>query len=165
MPAIGGHTRPNQGRSVDWITPYEILTTLGDFALDPCACDPQPWRTAKTMWTFRDNGLGKKWFGRVWLNPPYGRETGGWLRRLAEHGNGIALIFARTETKMFHRWVWGKASALLFIKGRLYFYYPNGERSKINAGGPSVLIAYGAQNAEWLKLSNIEGAFVQEVER
>lgn len=53
------------------------------------------------MWT--EGGLESPWIDRVWLNPPYGRETGLWLRTLAAHGSGIALVFARTETEMFHQ--------------------------------------------------------------
>jgi len=157
---IGGHTDPNQGRSEDWITPRNIIEDLGPFDLDPCACEPQPWPTARTMWTWKDNGLGKPWSGRVWLNPPYGRDTTVWLQRLAEHGDGIALTFARTETKMFHKWVWPHAKAFLFITGRLYFHNPDGTRGHTNAGGPSVLIAYGKENAERLRQSKIKGAYL-----
>jgi len=162
MVGIGGHTKPNEGRSTDWITPLEILADLGEFDLDPCACAPQPWPTARTMWTWRDNGLGKNWFGRVWLNPPYGRATSLWLERLARHGNGIALVFARTETQMFRDWVWGRADALMFLHGRLYFHRPDGSRGKTNAGGPSVLIAYGCRNADTLRASRLTGSVVEE---
>lgn len=82
------------------------------------------------------------------------------MQRLAEHGDGIALIFARTETEMFHRWGWEEADAMLFLRGRLHFYSVAGERAKANAGGPSVLIAYGAANAERLRTCGIEGQFV-----
>ena len=43
------------------------------------------------------------------MNPPYGSETPKWLKKLSEHGNGIALIYARTETRMFFNYVWDKA--------------------------------------------------------
>ena len=82
------------------------------------------------------------------------------MARLAEHGDGIALLFARTETAMFHKHVWNKADALLFLKGRLHFHRPDGTRASGNAGGPSVLIAYGTQNAAALKDSGLDGAFV-----
>jgi hypothetical protein len=83
------------------------------------------------------------------------------LDKLAKHGNGIALIFARTETKMFFDQVWNKADALLFIEGRLYFHYLSGEKAKANAGAPSVLIAYGSNNAEILKNCDINGKYIQ----
>lgn len=75
MGGIGSHTLPNSGVSSDWLTPPWLLDRLGNFALDPCASEGQPWRTADVMWT--NGGLEAPWRGLVWCNPPYGRETGG----------------------------------------------------------------------------------------
>lgn len=144
----------------EWLTPPEILGKLGSFDLDPCHPIKAPWVLAPKFYTVEDDGLSQLWFGRVWLNPPYGLEAAKWLDRLATHGNGIALIFARTETAMFFDHVWEKASALLFIKGRLFFHHVTGERAKSNSGAPSVLIAYGKENAEILKTCGIEGKFI-----
>lgn len=149
---IGGHD--------EWLTPPEILSALGQFDLDPCAPVARPWPTAGRHFTRLDNGLRIPWSGRVWLNPPYGTETGKWLGRLAEHGNGIALIFARTETEMFFRHVWPKAHAIFFFEGRLHFYRVDGTRATANAGAPSCLIAYGANNAEALAGSGIAGKLI-----
>lgn len=160
MKGIGGHQRAYQGRTDEWLTPPEIVDRLGPFDLDPCSPVQRPWPTAGTHYTVEDDGLAKSWSGRVWLNPPYGPETGRWLQRLAEHGNGIALIFARTETEMFHRWGWSQADAMLFLRGRLHFYRVDGERASFNAGGPSVLIAYGTDNADRLMTCTIPGQFV-----
>lgn len=148
-------------RTDEWLTPPEIVKALGVFDLDPCASLNRPWNTAVKHYTIDDDGLSKLWQGRIWLNPPYGRETGKWLKRLAHHGNGIALVFARTETKMFFESVWGKARGFLFVKGRLSFYYPNGRKSISNSGGPSVLIAYGHENTISLEQSGIEGQFIR----
>jgi hypothetical protein len=79
-----------------WITPRWLIDRLGPFDLDLCACTPQPWPCAARQYTEADNGLLMPWDGLVWLNPPYGRATGAWLNRLALHGEGIALVFART---------------------------------------------------------------------
>ena len=100
---IGGHQRAYEGRTDEWLTPPEILKAIGEFDLDPCSPINRPWNTAKKHYTVEDNGLIQEWIGRVFLNPPYGPETGKWLQKLAEHGNGIALIFARTETDMFFK--------------------------------------------------------------
>ena len=158
--SIGGHTRAYQGRTDDWITPEFILEALGEFDLDPCASLTQPWFAAKENYTIEDDGFNKPWFGRVWLNPPYGPETTKWLEKLADHGNGIALIFARTETRMFFSHVWSKAHSLLFIEGRLCFHYPDGKKAAHNSGGPSVLIAYGNENSEILNSCKM-GAFIE----
>ena len=80
----------------EWLTPPEIIKALGSFELDPCSPINRPWDTAAKHYTIEDNGLSLPWHGRVWMNPPYGDATEMWMQRLAEHGNGIALIFART---------------------------------------------------------------------
>jgi hypothetical protein len=97
---------------------------------------------------------------RIWLNPPYGDEAGAWLQRMTCHRRGTALIFARTETDTFFSGVWEQADALLFLRGRLFFHHPNGRRARHNAGAPSVLCAYGPEDAEILYESGIDGAFV-----
>ena len=155
--AIGSH-QSARAQTIEWLTPPEIVQELGPFDLDPCCPANRPWDTAKAHYSA--DGLLKPWDGRVWLNPPYGQETWKWLKKLAQHGNGIAMVFARTETKMFFKYVWPTASAVLFIEGRLHFYRLDGLRAKGNSGGPSVLIAYGDYNAIRLKKSKISGKFV-----
>ena len=162
---IGSH-QSHRMKNDEWLTPPWILERLGEFDLDPCAPAPdrRPWPTAKKHYSFAENGLVQPWAGRVWLNPPYGKHVAQWLNRLAQHGNGIALIFARTETDAFFRTVWEKADALLFVRGRLHFYDVNGIEAKSNSGAPSVLIAYGGNNMTLLRNSGIPGAFVQGFE-
>lgn len=147
----------------DWLTPPWVLAALGGatmFDTDPCSPMPRPWDTAKQHFTLADNGLNKEWTGRVWLNPPYGNQTPKWMQRLAQHGNGIALIFARTETATFFPWVWEHATGLLFLKGRLSFFTKEG-RSGDAAGAPSVLIAYGEENFSILERAKIDGKRVR----
>jgi hypothetical protein len=93
--------------------------------------------------------------GRVWCNPPFGREAVKWMRRMAEHGNGIALLPARTETAMFYETVWPVADAVLFLKGRPHFYRPDGTRAPFNSGAPICLVAYGLHNAAALANSGL----------
>lgn len=158
---IGSHQSASMLKD-EWLTPPDIIKALGPFDLDPCAPIARPWNTAKEHYTIQDDGLSKDWsFQRVWCNPPYGLEAAKWLSKLAEHGNGIALIFARTETKMFFDYVWYNADALLFIEGRLYFHHVNGMRAKANAGAPSVLIAYGIENVNILQNCSIKGKFIK----
>ena len=144
----------------EWLTPPSILKPLGKFDLDPCFPVSYPWPELKpeTTYTIHDDGLNREWKGRVWCNPPYGNQTGKWLKKLAEHGDGIAFVFARTETKMFHEHVFGKASGIFFLKGRVKFYNSDGTAPKNTAGAPSCLIAYGEENAKLLRELNITGA-------
>lgn len=144
----------------EWLTPPEIIKALGEFDLDPCSPIVRPWDTAKRHFNINDNGLMQDWDGRIWCNPPYGKETERWLEKSAMHKNAIALTFARTETKMFFRCVWDTADAVLFIRGRLSFYHVTGEKGD-SAGAPSVLIAYGKNNAEILKNCSIGGKFIE----
>jgi hypothetical protein len=158
--SMGGHESPVMGTDT-WLTPVELIQALGKFDLDPCTPEYMPWKTAESRY-FKPatDGLKATWFGRIWLNPPYGREAAKWLAKLADHGRGTALIFARTETEMFFSTVWGKATAILFLKGRLHFHLPDGQRAPGNAGAPSCLVAYGVDDAEALKNSGIEGQYI-----
>jgi hypothetical protein len=91
------------------------------------------------------------WTGRVFCNPPYENVIAGrFLGRCAEHGNAVALIFARTETDNWQRLIFGRAHAVLFLAGRLYFRIADGS-SPGPAGAPSALVAYGAENVECLQ--------------
>lgn len=144
----------------EWLTPLHLLDALGPFDLDPCAPRVRPWSMAARHYTITDNGLAQPWQGRVWLNPPYGSEAAKWLQRMAQHNNGTALLFARTETAVFHDWIWQHATALLFLRGRLHFHFMDGTRAPANSGAPSVLIAYGPDDACRLAQSGIEGKLV-----
>jgi hypothetical protein len=157
---MSGHHRPNRGLSDDWLTPPEIVRALGPFDLDPCASVDRPWPTASLHYTHA--GLECPWHGRVWLNPPYS-EQWRWVARLAAHDDGIALLFARTETEGFSRHVWPHCSALLFLRGRLHFHDRAGVRARFNAGAPSVLVAYGRRNAMWLFGCGLAGQVVLPV--
>ncbi len=144
----------------EWLTPPHIIQALGKFDLDPCAPIKRPWEMAAEHYTIEDNGLMKPWNGRVWLNPPYGRETFRWLSRLAEHaGGGIALIFARTETDGFHRQLWEKAHSVFFFEGRLAFYHVDGRKGG-SSNAPSCLVAYTPADASAIFNSGLTGKFV-----
>ena len=159
---IGSHTRPNKGEDIVWLTPRAIVQSLGIFDLDPCAApSPRPWPTALNHIELPQNGLEANWSGRVWLNPPYDQSLERWMQRMAVHGIGVALIFARTETDVWQRWVWPYAQAILFISGRLYFCFPDGSEASGNAGGPSALVAYSPNDADHLWSCGIRGAFVE----
>jgi hypothetical protein len=160
----GPHIPVNQ--KDEWLTPQFVIDALGgydSFDLDPCAPIERPWPMARSHYTIEDNGLIKPWFGRVWLNPPYGGPSiiGPWLRRMVEHNRGVLLTFARTETDLFFKTVWEKASAILFIRGRLFFHHLNGQRAASNSGAPSCLIAYGKWDEVVLRECKIAGHFVK----
>ena len=146
-------------KSDEYLTPPEIVGALGVFDLDPCAPHVRPWDTARVHYSHVDDGLNREWFGRVWLNPPYLTGLGLWMKRMSEHGNGIAFLFVKTDTRIFHSYVWTQADALLFLRGRVGFHKVSGEKLK-GASHPSCLVAYGKDNARTLKSSGIKGFYV-----
>lgn len=143
-------------QTTTWLTPLHIIEALGPFDLDPCG--HPGWPTADRAICLPDDGLAASWSGRVWCNPPYGAQAWVWLERLAEHGSGTALVFARTETEGFVRTVWNKADAVLFLAGRLHFHHADGRRASANSGAPSALVAYGQFDAARLHEAVATGA-------
>lgn len=140
---LSGHESTHQEND-EWLTPPEMVQVLGPFDLDPCSPVKRPWDTARLHYTVLDNGLTREWKGRVWCNPPYS-QIRPWTERMAAHGNGILLVFARTDTAWFQDYVF-QADALLFLRGRLRFRYSSGRAAPNPAGAGSVLAAYGAAN-------------------
>jgi hypothetical protein len=161
-----GFEKPGDGKSHDWLTPPDLIKMLGPFDLDPCAsaaqADGRIWPTAKVMYTPPQDGLTLPWHGRVFCNPPYGPHVGKWAKRMAEHGNGIFLIFSRTETNQWLE-VWTGGDAFLFPHGRISFYLPDGTRAK-SGTAPSTLVAYGRENMKALYECGLAGAFLMRAE-
>ena len=165
-PNLGGFgfEKPNSGETNDWLTPLALLQRLGTFDLDPCGCIGMPWRTATTTYFLPEhNGLVEPWDGRVFCNPPYGPNVGDWARRMAAHGNGIMLIFLRTDTATWQQDILPFADATLLLDGRVHFYRPSGERGK-SGTAPSALLAYGLNNVDALRQSGIAGALYPKAE-
>ena len=143
-----------------WLTPPALICSLGKFDLDPCCPANLLWATASKFYSLENNqdGLTLPWEGRIWLNPPYSNWVS-FMEKLKLHGNGIALIFARTETKGFFNHVWNDADSILFLKRRVKFV-----KADMTTGGsstaPSVLISYGKNNTQAVKDSGIEGKLI-----
>ena len=153
-PSLLGHQSARMKSEV-WLTPPEILRALGPFDLDPCAPAVRPWEMARDHISPPADGLAAEWWGRVWLNPPFGTKAAAWLRKMKTHGNGIALIPARTETAMFYESVWRGGDAVCFLKGRPHFYRVDGTRAPFNSGAPICLVAYGLDNVEALERASL----------
>jgi site-specific DNA-methyltransferase (adenine-specific) len=130
-------------KTSEWETPDEFYKKLDDefrFTLDPCATNKN--HKCQKYYTKDDDGLSKNWEGeRVFCNPPYGREIRKWVyKSLSEVCHGcelvVMLIPARTDTKWFHNYVYGK-SEIMFVQGRLKFGC-----SKNSAPFPSMVVVY-----------------------
>ena len=133
----------------NWATPQDFFDKLNEefhFTLDPCAnyenhkCD--------LFYTKEQDGLTKDWGGHVvFCNPPYGKEIADWVRYSYEQSQKpnttvVMLIPARTDTRYFHDYIYGKAE-IRFIKGRLKF----GDATT-GAPFPSMVVVYRKNN--WL---------------
>lgn len=151
-------TNLHDGAGDEWLTPPDLLRRLGVFDLDPCSPVVRPWDTAKKHFTREDNGLIKEWFGRVWVNPPYSK-TAQWMRRLIEHRKGMALVNAKTQTRWFEEGIWNGADAVLFVKGKIKFFRPDGSLGT-QGWSASVIGAYSQEDASILFNCGIKGKFV-----
>lgn len=126
----------------EWYTPqylFDVLDREFHFTLDPCSTDENA--KCEKHFTKEQDGLNQDWSGEtVFCNPPYGREIIDWVRKCYEHfvggGTAVMLIPARTDTKWFHQYVYGKAE-VRFIKGRVKF-----GGAKFNAPFPSMIVIY-----------------------
>ena len=126
-----------------WETPQDFFDTLNaefDFNLDPCA--DRSNHKCEAYFTKEQDGLVQNWGGcTVFCNPPYGRQIGKWVRKSYEESKKpdtvvVMLIPARTDTKYFHDYIYGKAE-IRFIRGRLKF-----GQSKNPAPFPSMVVVY-----------------------
>jgi hypothetical protein len=159
---MGSH-QSARSLTTTWLTPQNILAALGKFDLDPCAAPlPRPWPTAAVHWLEQDRPLERAWLGRVWVNPPFSPRflIEAFLTKLADHGTGIALVSARTETELFFRCVWQRASGVLFLRGRPYFHHADGRRGRTNSGCPIVLVSYGELDADVLRTCGLPGQWL-----
>ena len=157
--------------SVEWYTPRSIFDALGiSFDLDVCSpgASVVSWIPATVHLTINDNGLAAPWSGRVWCNPPYGSETAKWMELMAHYNNGMALVFARTDTNWFHNSVSdGRADSVCFLKGRVNFvpahkaadYASDLYGPKQSCGAGSMIIAYGREMTDVLMQSNLGMVF------
>jgi hypothetical protein len=139
--------------SSEWYTPPHIVdlveATLGEIDLDPCGHPDSPVR-ATTTYTAADDGLARPWSGRLYLNPPYGRQIDGWIDKLvAEYDSGsvteaIALVPARTDTAWFRRL---DRFPICFVYGRLSFSGMEG-----GALFPSAIVYLGRNTRYFAKI-------------
>ena len=135
-----------------WETPKDLFDKLDaelHFDTDVCALPSNAKCTS--FFTPEQDGLKQKWEGVCWMNPPYGRKIGAWMRKALEAKTTVVcLVPARTDTKWWHDYAM-KASEIRFVKGRLKF----GD-SKNSAPFPSAIIVFREKNNENIKVTSFE---------
>ncbi len=131
----------------DWSTPRWLFDRLDEefqFTLDVCA---QPWNAkCEKFFTEQDDALNLPWFGSsCWMNPPYGKTVIKWVEKAylevykdGHAGRVCCLLPARTDTRYW--WEFCVKGEIRFIKGRLKFELPTGERS--SAPFPSAVVIF-----------------------
>jgi len=110
----------------NWATPPEVFEDLDRefaFTLDVCASESNA--KCERFYTRADDGLRQPWSGVCWMNPPYGRTIGKWVKRAQEAAAGgatvVCLLPARTDTAWWHDHVAEHATEIRFLRGRLKF--------------------------------------------
>lgn len=126
----------------DWPTPdeyFERLSRLFNFTLDPCATAGNA--KCRTFFDAADDGLTKSWAteGAVFMNPPYGREIGKWVKKAYEESlKGtpvVCLLPARTDTAWWNDYC--VKGLIKFVRGRLKFGH-----ARNSAPFPSAIVIF-----------------------
>lgn len=127
----------------NWETPQGFFDNLNSqwcFTLDVCANDDN--HKCEKYFTPLQDGLKQDWAGVCWMNPPYGKEIGKWVKKAYQEAQKgatvVALLPARTDTRWFHDWIYMMYGVQYeFIKGRLKF---GGQKN--SAPFPSMVVVF-----------------------
>jgi hypothetical protein len=160
--------------SNEWYTPGQYVeaarTLMGSIDIDPASnALANETIQATTYYDIETNGLDKDWAGRVWLNPPYGREGGDsnqeiWSHRLIEQfqsgitTEAVLLVNANTEAKWFQPLY---DYLICFTNHRIRFYNTEGSSSQPTQG--NALIYFGPQKARFTELFKQFGPIVRRI--
>jgi hypothetical protein len=153
----------------EWYTPPEILESVldvfdGEIDTDPCSnSHEKPNIPAKTLFTKDDDGLSQEWFGRTYMNPPYGDVLPQWIEKIVnEYQNGgvteaLVLVPNRSDTRwyrMIHDY------PFCAIDGRLKF-----SGSKNSATFPSVVFYLGENVKAFFEAFECHGSIFKKLSR
>lgn len=144
-------------KSNEWGTPQELfdkLDSIFHFTLDVASTKENA--KCKQYFTIEDDGLSQSWSGQTfWMNPPYGREIGKWVKKAYESAlipgtAGVILVPSRTDTSWWHNYC--MKGDIYFIRGRLKFVSDSLEKPQ-PAPFPSALIKFDFENKfkDWKK--------------
>lgn len=140
--------------SNDWYTPAVYVeaarATMGGIDLDPASCElANTVVRASRYYDKETNGLMQNWYGRVWLNPPYGRSQRRsnqdiWSSQLIEQYSqgkieqAVLLVNANFDTRWFQA-LW--SYPICFVDHRIDFWSPHAPSSSATHG--SVFVYFG----------------------
>lgn len=152
--------------SPEWYTPQDIieyvLKLFGEIDTDPCSNSHEdPNVPAKTIFTKEDNGLSKEWYGKLYLNPPYGTEIGKWIvKLLQEHKDGrveesISLLPGRIDTSWFQPLY---EHLMCNVRGRIQF-----SNAQYSAPFPSIIVYIGKRKDEFIDVFQKVGPIMRRI--
>ena len=114
-----------QSDKQDWETPQDFFEELDDefhFTIDVCATAYNT-KVFACYFSPTDDALTSDWEGVCWMNPPYGREIGKWMKKAYEESQKgstvVCLVPSRTDTAWWHDYA--MKGEIRFIRGRLKF--------------------------------------------
>ena len=133
----------------DWETPQFLFDELNKefgFSIDVCASNQNA--KVNRFWNRDMDSLKIPWMDWAinndlrpvfWMNPPYGREIGKWIKKAYEESlkgaTVVCLLPARTDTRWWHDYC--MKGEIRFIRGRLKF-----GGCKNNAPFPNAIVIF-----------------------
>ena len=128
-------------RKCDYETPQSLFDALDhDYHFETDVCATNENAKCASYYTPEQDGLAQKWRGVCWMNPPYGRDIGRWVRKAYEEAQSgaivVCLLPARTDTKWWHDYC--MRGAVTFLRGRVKFV-----GAEHGAPFPSAIVVFG----------------------
>ena len=152
IPAINRMAVHFSSAKDSWATPQRLFDELNakyQFTLDVCA-DAANTKVPYNFYSLEngEDGLSLHWSGRCWMNPPYGREIGKWVKKAYEESQKgvlvVSLLPSRTDTRWFHQYIYAKSGVeIQFLRGRLKF-----GNAVNSAPFPSMIVVFNKRTTE-----------------
>jgi len=142
-------------KTTEWETPPEIFDPLDEeFSIIWDVCASVQNSKCGSVRFFQDDSMGggltTPWAdinGPVWMNPPYGKEIGKWVKKAYEESvkgaTVVCLLPARTDTSWFQDYIIPFATEIRFLRGRIKFIREDGKRGP--APFPSAVVIFGGK--------------------
>ena len=143
-----GNRRADYRPNDEFYTPADIFIKLGvAFELDVAApAGGVSWIPADHYYDKAIDGLSQKWYGNVWMNPPFSQSKA-WVQRFVAHRHGIALLPA-SKARWFQE-LWREDAAMTLLPYDLKFVYEHQTTNGIFM--PCFLVAFGEENKQALQ--------------
>ena len=130
-----------------WATPQNFFDELNrEFKFNTDVCATKENAKCPIYFTPKEDGLRQEWKGVCWMNPPYGRQIGKWVKKAYKSALGgstvVCLVPARTDTRWFQDYCLKalRGNGIRFVRGRLHF-----NDSKQGAPFPSAVVIFSPE--------------------